>query len=88
MDAPVQAGTITNWKWWLRICRRPMRAIAAAAGLGIAAAWIGVLLAYDSYAWPPRHQGWPVSFFVVSLVLAAYLLAQLTGRRARQGQAQ
>jgi zinc/manganese transport system permease protein len=57
----------------LRICRRPLRAIAAAAGLGIAAAWIGVLLAYDSYAWPPHHQGWPVSFFVVALVLVIYL---------------
>jgi zinc/manganese transport system permease protein len=57
----------------LRISRRPLRAIAAAAGLGIAAAWIGVLLAYDSYAWPPHHQGWPVSFFVVALVLVIYL---------------
>ena len=57
----------------LRICRRPGRAIAASAALGVAAAWIGVLLAYDSYAWPPRHQGWPVSFFVVALVLVIYL---------------
>jgi zinc/manganese transport system permease protein len=57
----------------LRVCRRPVWAAAAAAGLGIAAAWIGVLLAYDSYAWPPHHQGWPVSFFVVALVLVIYL---------------
>jgi zinc/manganese transport system permease protein len=57
----------------LRICRRPVWAAAAAAGLGVAAAWIGVLLAYDSYAWPPHHQGWPVSFFVVALVLVIYL---------------
>jgi zinc/manganese transport system permease protein len=64
----------------LRICRRPLRAIAAAAGLGIAAAWIGVLLAYDSYAWPPRHQGWPVSFFVVALVLMIYLGCSVTRR--------
>ena len=34
--------------------------------LGVAATWLGVLLAYDSYAWPPHHQGWPVSFFVVA----------------------
>ncbi len=40
---------------------------------GDAAAWVGVLLAYDSYAWPPHHQGWPVSFFVVALVLVIYL---------------
>jgi len=57
----------------LRICRRPVWAAAAAAGLGIAAAWLGILLAYDSYAWPPHHQGWPVSFFVVALVLVIYL---------------
>jgi len=64
----------------LRICRRPLLAIAAAAGLGIAAAWIGVLLAYDSYAWPPHHQGWPVSFFVVALVLVIYLGCSVTRR--------
>ena len=44
--------------------------------------WAGIVMAYDSYTWPPAHQGWPVSFFVVVLVLAAYLLAQLKGRRA------
>jgi len=67
----------------LRISRRPLRAIAAAAGLGVAAAWIGVLLAYDSYAWPPRHQGWPVSFFVVSLVLVIYLGCGVARRPSR-----
>jgi zinc/manganese transport system permease protein len=67
----------------LRICRRPMRAIAAAAGLGIAAAWVGVLLAYDSYAWPPHHQGWPVSFFVVALVLVIYLSCGAARRLSR-----
>jgi zinc/manganese transport system permease protein len=72
----------------LRICRRPARAILASAGLGITAAWIGILLAYDSYAWPPHHQGWPVSFFVVALVLVIYLgcgtARHLTGTRRRQ----
>jgi zinc/manganese transport system permease protein len=67
----------------LRISRRPLRAIAAAAGLGVAAAWIGVLLAYDSYAWPPRHQGWPVSFFVVALVLVIYLGCGVARRPSR-----
>jgi len=67
----------------LRISRRPLRAIAAAAGLGVAAAWIGVLLAYDSYAWPPRHQGWPVSFFVVALVLVIYLGCGVARRPTR-----
>jgi zinc/manganese transport system permease protein len=72
----------------LRLAKSPGRAIACAALIGVAATWAGIVLAYDSYKWPPAQQGWPVSFFVVSLVLAAYLLAQLTGRRARQGQAQ
>ena len=72
----------------LRLAKSPGRAIACAALIGVAATWAGIVLAYDSYNWPPAQQGWPVSFFVVSLVLAAYLLAQLTGRRARQGQAQ
>jgi zinc/manganese transport system permease protein len=40
-----------------------------------------VLLAYDSYYWPPARQGWPVSFFVVTLVLVFYLLAQFTVTR-------
>ena len=63
--------------------RKPARAIACAALIGVTATWAGIVLAYDSYNWPPAQQGWPVSFFVVSLVLAAYLLAQLTGRPRR-----
>ena len=43
--------------------------------IGLAATWLGILLAYDSYYWPPARQGWPVSFFVVALVLVFYLLA-------------
>jgi zinc/manganese transport system permease protein len=68
----------------LRIAKSPGRATACAAVIGVAATWAGIILAYDSYNWPPAQQGWPVSFFVVSLVLAAYLLAQLTGRLARR----
>ena len=55
-----------------RLCRRPGRAVALAALLGVAAVWLGVLLAYDSYDWPPLHHGWPVSFFVVALVVAMH----------------
>jgi zinc/manganese transport system permease protein len=68
----------------LRLAKSPGRAIACAALIGVAATWAGIVLAYDSYNWPPAQQGWPVSFFVVSLVLAAYLLSQLTGRRTRR----
>ena len=48
--------------------------MAASALTGIAATWLGIVLAYDSYYWPPVGHGWPVSFFVVALVLAGYLL--------------
>jgi zinc/manganese transport system permease protein len=64
----------------LRVSARPARTMAVAAGLGIAATWIGVLLAYDSYAWPPHHQGWPVSFFIVALVLTIYLVCGVAAR--------
>ena len=66
----------------LALTRRPGRAIVIAAALGIGAMWLGILLAYDSYDWPPLHHGWPVSFFVVTLVLIAYLGSRIiSGRR-------
>jgi len=58
----------------LRITKSPVRAMAVSAGVGVLATWLGIVLAYDSYYWPPAHRGWPVSFFVVALVLLAYLL--------------
>jgi zinc/manganese transport system permease protein len=64
----------------LRLTSRPGVAVLWSAVTGIAATWLGVLLAYDSYYWPPARQGWPVSFFVVALVLACYLLAQVAVR--------
>jgi zinc/manganese transport system permease protein len=68
----------------LRVTRGPVRAAAAAAGIGVAATWLGVLLAYDSFYWPPSGHGWPVSFFVVTLIVGGYLLSYLRprGRRA------
>jgi zinc/manganese transport system permease protein len=61
----------------LRLTTRPGRAIALAAAIGIAAMWLGELLAYDSFYWPPVGTGWPVSFFVVTLIFLAYLLSGL-----------
>jgi zinc/manganese transport system permease protein len=61
----------------LRLTARPGLAVLWSAGIGLAATWLGILLAYDSYYWPPARHGWPVSFFVVTLVFAFYLLAQL-----------
>ncbi len=65
----------------LRLTSRPGLAMLWAAVIGLAATWLGVLLAYDSFTWPPQHRGWPVSFFVVALVFAFYLLGQLPARR-------
>jgi zinc/manganese transport system permease protein len=59
----------------LRITRTPGRAMAASALAGLVATWLGIVLAYDSYYWPPHGRGWPVSFFVVALVLLGYLLS-------------
>ena len=67
----------------LRLARSPIRAVVTAAVLGVLAVWIGIVLAYDSFYWPPAGRGWPVSFFVVTLVVAGYLLTFLR-RRARR----
>jgi zinc/manganese transport system permease protein len=67
----------------LRMAKGPVRAMATAAGLGVAATWIGTVLAYDSYYWPPSGRGWPVSFFVVFLVVAAYLVTFLRPAQTR-----
>jgi zinc/manganese transport system permease protein len=64
----------------LRLTTRPSRAFLTAAAIGVACTWLGVLLAWDSYYWPPLRNGWPVSFFVVTLVLIAYLGSSLAGR--------
>jgi zinc/manganese transport system permease protein len=61
----------------LRITRRPGLAICLASMIGTVAIWVSVLLAYDSYYWPPVGRGWPVSFFVVTLIFLFYLLTQL-----------
>jgi len=61
----------------LRFTKRPGTAMLAAGGIGIVATWLGILLAYDSYYWPPAKQGWPVSFLVVALVFTFYLSADL-----------
>lgn len=64
----------------LRLTNRAGRAMVLAAVLGVAATWLGVVLAYDSYDWPPRHQGWPVSFLVVAVIFVIYLLARVRRR--------
>ena len=65
----------------LRLTSRPGLAMTWAALIGLAATWLGVLLAYDSFYWPPARQGWPVSFFVVTLIFLGYLAAPRPGGR-------
>ncbi len=72
-----------------RLARRPAAAVAIAGAIAVATTWIGIVLAYDSYYWPPHGQGWPVSFFIVALILVSYLLSGAPGltRRRRAARA-
>lgn len=71
----------------LRLTNRPGRAFAMASAIGLACTWAGLLLAWDSYYWPPLHHGWPASFFIVALVLLSYVIsgawASARSRRSR-----
>jgi zinc/manganese transport system permease protein len=72
----------------LRLTSKPGLAMIWAALIGLAATWLGVLLAWDSFYWPPVRHGWPVSFFVVTLVFIFYVLAsQPGGRKSRRPRA-
>jgi zinc/manganese transport system permease protein len=70
----------------VRVTRTLHASLLMAAGLGIAATWLGILFAYDSFYWIPSSQGLPVSFFIVSLVFLGYLVSGLpfVRRRARR----
>jgi zinc/manganese transport system permease protein len=71
----------------LRVAKRPSTAMLASALIGTGVTWLGILLAYDSYYWPPHGKGWPVSFFVVVLVVLGYLISYLwRPRRGRRAQ--
>jgi zinc/manganese transport system permease protein len=72
----------------LRLAKGPVRAMITAACFGVAAVWIGIAAAYDSFYWPPAGRGWPVSFFVVALVVGGYLLTFLRRRPGRDDAAQ
>ncbi|MGC9220774.1 MAG: metal ABC transporter permease [Solirubrobacteraceae bacterium] len=68
----------------LRLTRKPSQAVLAAAGIGLLCTWLGLLLSYDSFYWPPLRHGWPASFFIVTLIMIAYLVSGRFGRRAPQ----
>ena len=71
----------------LRLTRSVGWALGVASLIGVVATWLGVLLAYDSYYWGSSHQALPVSFFIVVLVFAAYLLSGLRVRARATGPA-
>jgi zinc/manganese transport system permease protein len=68
----------------LRLTKRPLIAMLTAAGIGISAIWLGIVLAYDSYEWPPSGHGWPISFFVVTIVFLFYLISGVPERRRQR----
>jgi zinc/manganese transport system permease protein len=65
----------------LRLTSRVSSALVLACLIGVGATWAGILLAYDSYHWGSTRQSLPVSFFVVAVIFAGYLLTGL--RRSR-----
>jgi zinc/manganese transport system permease protein len=65
----------------IRWARRPGIAVILASLLGCASVWLGIILAYDSVAWPPAGRGWPVSFLVAAVVFLVYVASVLSGRR-------
>jgi zinc/manganese transport system permease protein len=65
----------------LRLATRLGIALLVASLIGVGVTWAGVLLAYDSYYWGTSRQGFPVSFFIVTLVFLLYLASGLRERR-------
>lgn len=64
----------------LRLADRPGSAVILSVAIGLAATWGGILLAYDSFYWT-AGQGWPVSFFIATLVLLFYIMSLLLARQ-------
>ncbi len=69
----------------MRLTKSPWATLLLATLLGVAATLVGIVLAYDSYDWPPAGHGWPVSVFVVTLVFTFYLLAGVPQLRRARG---
>jgi zinc/manganese transport system permease protein len=67
----------------VRLTKRLRASLLLAGALGVAATWLGILFAYDSFYWVPSSQGLPVSFFIVSLIFTSYLITGLPFVRRR-----
>ena len=63
----------------MRLARGPLGGVVVSMALGLAACWGGIGLAYESYGWTPGRT-WPVSFFIVALLLVFYAAAGLRRR--------
>ena len=71
----------------LRVTKTVPRALVTACLTGVAATWLGILLAYDSYSWGAGHQSLPVSFFIVAIIFVTYLATGLPAARAARRRA-
>ncbi|MFT8872248.1 MAG: metal ABC transporter permease [Sporolactobacillus sp.] len=71
----------------MHLTKRIAPAMLYAALIGLFCMWSGIVLAYDSFNWPPEGRGWPVSFFVCMLTLFCYLAARLSRHRRRAKEA-
>jgi zinc/manganese transport system permease protein len=67
----------------LRLTRRTGRALGLACLIGVVTTWLGILLAYDSFYWGTSRQALPVSFFIVALVFAGYLVSGVPAIRRK-----
>ncbi|MBS0908516.1 metal ABC transporter permease [Tatumella sp. JGM118] len=63
----------------LKFARSPLSAVVLSAITGLSAVWLGVWLAYESFYWP-HSQGWPVSFFIVSIIFIAWAMSGVLAR--------
>ena len=71
----------------LRVTKTVPRALVIACLIGVAATWLGILLAYDCYYWGAGHQSLPVSFFIVAIIFVTYLATGLPAARAARRRA-
>ena len=70
-----------------KLSRQPLTSMALAMAIGVFTTWLGIILAYDSFLWPPLNRGWPISFFITSLMLLSYLAVQIASGRQRRSNA-
>lgn len=59
----------------LHLGRNIYQTILISLACGLISCWGGILLAYMSYSWLPGRT-WPVSFFIVTLLLLFYLISR------------